>query len=104
MQVLWLCKAKIEFDQDDSPGSHRVKPHASFVAFSDLMAEFDYRVIRTGRDGETLKHEVRELNVYQFQQLSQAARDAVNYIVGVKRKRMEYQKWLNQRQRRNVVV
>ena len=99
-QILWLLKGDTEFDKDDSPGSRRVKPHATFVVISDLMAEFSFRLGKTGRDGETLVHEVERLNVYEYRQLSQAAKDALNYIAGGKRKRLLYSRWLAQRARR----
>lgn len=99
-QIIWLIKGDIEFDTDDSQGSRRVRPHASFVALSDLVAEFELRLGRTGRDGETLCHEIRNLNVYEYRNLSQAAKDAVNYISGIKRKRYLYSRWLAQRVRR----
>mgnify|MGYP001583533836 FL=1 len=96
-QVLWLLKADIEFDKDDAPGSRRVKPHASFVALSDLWAEFDYRMTRAGRDGETLRHEVAELNVYDPRRLSPSAKVALNYVAGAKRKRQSCAQWLADR-------
>lgn len=99
-QVVWLLAGECEFVRNEAPGSRRVLPHASFVPLADLRAEVDYRLDRTGRDGETLVHEVRVLGVRRFPALSQAARDAVNYIAGRKRKRMSYRRWIDQRERR----
>ena len=97
VQTIYLVKGVVEFVSDDSPGSRRIRPHASFVAVSDLIAEFEFRLSRTGRDGETLVHEVRELGVYEASKLSQAARDALGYIAGRKRKRRSYAQWLADR-------
>ena len=102
-QILFLLKGDVEFDHDDAAGSRRVKPHASFVAVSDLWAEFDYRMVRTGRDGETLRHEVAILNVYSVIRLSQSARDALNYVAGRKRKLDSYAHWLANRNHRKRV-
>jgi hypothetical protein len=100
VQTLYLIKGVVEFVTDDSPGSRRIRPHAAFVAVSDLWAEFEFRLSRCGRDGQTLVHEVRELGVYEPSKLSQAARDALGYVAGRKRKVLDYRDWLNQRVRR----
>lgn len=96
-QILWLIAGETEFDHDDSPGSHSVKPHAAFVPQSDILAELGYRLSKTGKAGETLEHEIRVLHVYTYRMLSPTARDAVNYVAGRKRKRQTFAQWLRDR-------
>ena len=103
VQVIFLLKPEVEFVTEDSPGSRRIKPHASFTAVSDLWAELEYRLKATKRDGQTLQHEIGILGVYDYKSLSPAARDALNYISGNKRKFLKYNDWLSQRNRRNKV-
>jgi len=103
-QVIYLLRSDYEILGGNTPGSRHGRPNAAFVSISDLRAEFEARLSRTGRDGETLFHEVRNLGVFQYKDLSQAAKDAVNYICGSKRKRLLYSRWLAQRVRRKKGV
>jgi hypothetical protein len=73
------------------------------VAVSDLIAEFELRLAKTGRDGITLIHESRILGVYEYHHLSPPARDAVNYIAGKKRKKLTYSQWLADRKYRKTI-
>lgn len=66
-----------------------------------LHAEITTRLSLTDNDGETLMHEVRELNA-GVDQLSQSAKNALNYCCGEKRKRQKYGAWLSTRKYRGV--
>lgn len=96
-QVIFLVRGQGEFIKDSPSGSRRVQPHGSFCSVSELRADFEYRLKRTGRDGERLVHEVRVVGIYEFRQLSPAAKDAVRYIVGYKTKLDPYKDWLRKR-------
>ncbi len=72
---------------------------ARFQRPADLYSELTSRISRTGKDGDTLLHEVRHLGA-TLHNLSQAARNALGYCCGEKRKRQKYGIWLSRRKYR----
>jgi len=103
VQVIWMLSGA-DFAVEGGSGSQHILPHARFVPQCDLWAELEYRLGRTGRDGETLVHEVVMLHVSQLRDLSDVARDALNYVAGSRRKRTTYSRWLAQRERRREAL
>jgi hypothetical protein len=74
-----------------APGKPGIKSEAKFIRPCEYAGELEARLNKTGRDGLTLLKEYRNEN------MTKAARDALNYICGWKRKRMRYSRWLIQR-------
>lgn len=70
---------------------------------NDIHAEVTARIDRTEDDGKTLVHEVKVLGAQLFN-LSGAARNALNYCVGEKRKKLDYGIWLSQRRWRSKII
>jgi hypothetical protein len=100
VQVIWLIKGECEFTTEHAPGSRRVLPHAAFTAASELYAEVEYRLGRTGAPGRTLQWTVRVNGVQRYQDLAPELREVVDYVAGRKRKQMPFGRWLAQRERR----
>jgi hypothetical protein len=68
---------------------------------AEYHAEITLRLARTGSDGETLVHEVQTFNA-GYQYLSRAARDALSYVSGARRKG-NYKHWLGNRKHRKML-
>jgi hypothetical protein len=108
VQVLWLIeyidilrdgnypKQPKETGYVDSIIQRRPSQEAGFVNAALVAAELDARLQATKKDGETLEHEVRVLGVDVYELLSPAARNALGYCSGWKRKRLKYSAWFKQ--------
>lgn len=68
-----------------------------------IYLDISTRLKRCGKDGETLIHEITKLHAFYYNDLSQAARDALNYISGFRRKLMGYRAWLKQKNQRSKI-
>lgn len=75
----------------------RFRSGGAFITAASLFAEIDWRLKRADGDGETLKHEVQQLGVTNYLNLSRAARNALSYVAGYKRK-PKYGRWLANRE------
>ena len=76
---------------------------ARFQRPADLFSEITARLERTGMDGDTLIHEVQTFNA-NLLQLSQAARNALNYCCGNNRKNSSYPRWLRNRRYYHKII
>jgi hypothetical protein len=99
-QVMWLVRGECEFVADRGPGSRRVMPHAAFTLASELHAEIEYRMARTGALGRALQWTVRVNGVRLYRDLAPELRAVVDYVAGKKRKRQTFAQWLADRARR----
>jgi hypothetical protein len=95
-----------EYPPDPTPtgysalgGKPQFRSGGNFITAAGLFAEIDWRLRRADGDGDTLRHEVQKLGVTNYLALSRAARNALAYCAGYKRKR-KYGLWLSQRQYR----
>lgn len=104
-QMIWLIEHLDLLELGDWPpegretgytGSQKSHSHkAPFETAAQIYVEVSYRLDRTGNDGETLVWEVQNgLNAYAL--LCPAAKKALNYISGWRRRKMKYRKWINQ--------
>jgi hypothetical protein len=75
--------------------------HANYEAELVITAELIHRLERTGKDGRLLLFESR---TRELTELSQDARNALNYVAGWKRKSLKYSFWLRQRNHRKGVM
>jgi len=66
-----------------------------FHTARDIYDEYNPRLERAGEDGETLIHEVHQ--GLGLNELAKAARNALNYCAGYKRKKRRYGIWLSTR-------
>jgi len=110
-QIFWLIENLLPLDgavwpvnttgYTDTPRvQHSPNFHAPFETSIQIHAELTWRLERCGRDGETLVSEVQQgLNSYS--QLAPAAKGAINYISGVRRRRDPYRKWRYQQQQKS---
>jgi hypothetical protein len=69
--------------------------HANYEAVTVITAELINRLERTGKDGRLLLFESRTRD--SASELSQDARNALNYVAGWKRKQTSYRVWLSMR-------
>jgi hypothetical protein len=99
-QVMWLVQGDCEFVEDRGPGSHRVMPHAAFTLESELHAEMEYRLARTGALGRALEWTVRVNGVRVYRDLAPELRGVVDYVAGRKRKKQTFAQWQADRVRR----
>lgn len=81
-----------------------VRGSGGFETPAGIAGEVGRRLKYTGKDGETLMHEIVVLQVERYEDLCKAARDAVNFIVGIKSKNMKYSDWLKQRKHRSKFI
>jgi hypothetical protein len=72
--------------------------HANFESILVITAELIKRLEATGKDGRLLLFESRCKDNYN--EFSQDARNALNYVAGWSRKHLSYQAWLKQRKYR----
>ncbi len=125
LQTLWILDNCIDYIDDryvsaswpeqDKPASfidndariQKSQPStAGFTRPIQEVAEVIARLERTGKDGRLLLIEVKNAalkrgwdGIYR-ESYSQDARNALNYIIGWKRKRLSYRAWLKQREYR----
>lgn len=82
--------------------SMQVSSDAGFVTVAIIYADITSRLSACRSDGDTLKHEIQILGAEYYDQLSQCARDALNYCSGWKKKG-NYAQWMaNRRQRQKI--
>jgi hypothetical protein len=93
-----------EYPPDPTPtgysalgGKPQFRSGGNFIAAAGLFAEIDWRLRRADGDGDTLRHEVQKLGVTNYLALSRAARNALSYVAGWKRKPAKYGRWLANR-------
>ena len=72
------------------------RPGAYFVEACDFRSEMELRLERTNTDGKLLLAEIGAGEEY----LSDESKNALNYISGYRRRRMDYLNWLRQRRYR----
>jgi len=73
-------------------GKRRYANEANFVKPIGILAEIEYRRVRTGTSGKLLKAEI-----LAGLELSDESKSALMYIKGWRRKRMSFGKWLRDR-------
>lgn len=96
-------KSHIDSGYIDSIIQRQPPQAAPFEGPCQIAAEIDVRLTACKQDGETLAHEIISLQADYYELLSPAARNALNYISGWKR-RKSYTKWLKDRRHRNKNV
>ncbi len=118
IQMMWLCShllmlgsgvwppdpkttGYIEQPGFNAPG---VRGSGGFETPAGIAGEVGRRLKFTGWDGDTLMHEIVVLNAERYEDLSRSAKNALNYVVGVRAKNMKYNRWLVQRSWRNKSV
>ena len=72
------------------------RPGAYFETACQVRAEIELRLDRTNTDGKLLVSEIKAGEEY----LSEESKNALNYISGVRRRKMPYLNWLRQRRYR----
>lgn len=82
----------------DSP-KVQVSPsrHAPFETPEMVAAEVRARLESTGEAGEALVDEIQS-GVYNYNLLSRPAKRALNYISGVRRRKISYSRWKRERE------
>jgi hypothetical protein len=114
VQMLWLIEwlptlEEGKYPPDPTPtgyidhGFGGIKAQAPFELSCQIAGEVSVRLKKAGKDGRTLEHEVRELNAHSYELLSPAAKDALNYCSGWKRKRRTFPQWLADRTYKKVI-
>ncbi len=94
---LWPPEGR-ETGYTDGP-QHFISAHAAFERPMQIVAEVHWRLERTKQDGKLLVLQVKsDVN------LGQAARDALAYCSGWRRKRLGYSAWKKQRNWRDRPV
>jgi hypothetical protein len=117
MQTLWIVTNCIDYFEDkyvsmgwpeedkgetgynDTPVQHSQPSTAGFTRPIQEIAEVIKRLERTGKDGRLLLFESRSRDTVE--ELSQDARNALNYCAGWKRKHRSYRQWLADRDYEN---
>ncbi len=107
-QVMWIIAhlelllmgewpiSPIATSNGDLPGIiTQVRTEAYFVKPEEIAAEIEWRLKRTGKDGETLVEEIEK--GHAIDDLVSVSKDALNYICGFNRKRTNYSQWLASR-------
>ena len=95
----WEKVRKLSSFTDEPIGALRVRPEAYFVKPTVILAEVNWRLERTKRAGEVLVHEINSgLNKYEF--LSDYAKDALDYISGLRRRKLSFADWGADKKRR----
>ncbi len=84
-------------------GALGVRQSAPFEAPAGIAGEVGRRLEFTGDDGGVLMHEIIILHAERYEDLSKSARNALNYIVGIKAKMSKYSDWLKKRNYRSKV-
>lgn len=113
-QVMWLISildllrlgewpiSPLGTADDNLPGVMvQAKTEAYFTKAVEIAAEIDWRLKRTGIAGTQLVEEIEDMGEYlDYLKLHSLARDALNYINGNDRKRLNYSAWKKQRKYR----
>lgn len=102
----WPEEEKSKTGYDDVKVQHSQPSTAGFTRPIAEIAEVIKRLERTGKDGRLLLVEIKnaELRLRRgsyVQEYSKDARNALNYIIGWKRKHRSYRQWLADRDYEN---
>ncbi len=90
----WPADEYVSGYTDAVPTQHSISSHAPFELVCQIVGELSSRIEDTGKDGQLLV-----LEVHQGGYLSVDGNNALHFVSG-KRKRMRYEEWLKQRDRR----
>lgn len=101
---MWPPNPYVSGYTDEPIGKSKRYKRAYFETPVQFAAEIGSRLLKAGRDGRILYWQVKS-GVTDYELLEEDAQDALNYISGWKRKKMEYKAWRRQRNYyENVVV
>jgi hypothetical protein len=97
--------AHIESGYTDIDPSIRVQQgsEAGFINPALIYSDVSSRLERCRDDGHTLVHEITVLHVDYYEMLSPAARNALNYCAGWRRKRQKYHTWIRDQRRKRKI-
>jgi hypothetical protein len=76
---------------------------APFEAPCQISAEIEVRIKNCKQDGQTLVHEIQALHADYYELLSPAARNALNYCAGFRRRRVKYFIFLKEQKRKRKI-
>ena|ERR1035437_9133437 len=93
---IWPTEGK-ETGYTDTNIQRQINSAAPFEILREINGEVSVRLKAAGEDGATLCHEVQSLHADDYSELSRAARNALNFVSGFKRRRQNYRKWIYQR-------
>lgn len=115
-QVIWIIYNSIEYAGDhyesagwpedpdtaavefnDTPVQKSQPATAGFIKDIDEITEVIKRLEATGDDGQILLHSIKRPDL-DIKYYSREARNALNYICGLVRKRRSYRQWLADRE------
>jgi hypothetical protein len=99
----WPPEGKSTGYIDPIVGNTGRKAEAGFTRPVQIAAEVRWRLTRTRSDGETLYDEVSN-GLEEYHQLSRAAKNALNYISGWRRRRQGYASWCADRKRNRITA
>jgi hypothetical protein len=95
-----LLEGNLPYLNNDSYIFTGFRDEAYFTKPEEIIAELELRLKSTKRDGKTLIEEI-DRGYITIELLSSAARDALMYIKGIRRKKQTYAQWLAGRKYRN---
>ena len=95
----WPPEGK-ETGYDNTLIQHSRGAQAPFESFRRITADVLSRLERTSMDGRLLLLEIKNDRL----DFSQEARNALNYVNGWRRKRLDYNSWVKQRRYRSKIV
>lgn len=81
-------------DNVDPCVQRQVSHGTGFVDAALIYADVSSRLRACRRDGQTLEHEIKIVHLDYYEILSPAAKSALNYISGWRRRKMRYSVWL----------
>jgi hypothetical protein len=86
----------VDTHEDVQTSAPQDAPHRGAI---ETWAEISYRITKAGEDGETLVSEA--INIENPNNFSRAARNALNFVSGFRRRRLSYSKWLYEQKRKH---
>jgi hypothetical protein len=81
------------YTEAENTGRVNTSSRAPFETAIQIYTEVTYRLALTGKDGQTLYWEIQQGKVEEYQFLCPAAKQAINYMSGWRRRKWPYRKW-----------
>ena len=95
----------VESGYTDIDPSIRVQQgsEAGFINPALIYSDVSSRLTACKADGQTLLHEIQILHADYYGDLSPAARNAINYCSGFRKRKLKYFAWLRDQKRKNKI-
>jgi hypothetical protein len=91
------------YTEAENTGRVNTSTRAPFETAIQIYAEVTYRLSSTGKDGKTLYWEIQH-GCEVYESLCPAAKQAINYMSGWRRRKLIYSKWCYQQSRKSDFI